>query len=138
MGAKKNAAAGNGLSKEDMERLRRLLLQRRSELVDDVTHLEGSSVAKTRQEAAGDLSVLPYHMADTASDNYEQELTLGLLQNEGEELREIDAALERMERGVYGICVDCSRHIPKKRLTAIPYATLCIECKQKQETEKNP
>lgn len=48
-------------------------------------------------------------------------------------LDEIEQALQRLRTGVYGVCERCQRPISQQRLRAIPYATLCIECKSHQE-----
>ena len=45
----------------------------------------------------------------------------------------IDAALQRIEAGTYGKCVNCGAPIPEERLEAMPWATLCIDCKRKEE-----
>ena len=45
----------------------------------------------------------------------------------------IDAALQRIEAGTYGKCVNCGAQIPEERLEAMPWATLCIDCKRKEE-----
>jgi DnaK suppressor protein len=45
----------------------------------------------------------------------------------------IDAALQRIENGTYGKCVNCGAPIPEERLEAMPWATLCIDCKRKEE-----
>ncbi len=54
---------------------------------------------------------------------------------EGEEdiLREIDAALERVETGTYGICEESGKRITKARLRAIPYTRYCVESAEKME-----
>ena len=124
------------LDSQDIAKLRDVLLSRRQELVGDVKRLEDDSLRKLQKESRGELSSVPYHMADLASDNYEQEFTLGLIENEDEELVEIAAALERIEHGEYGVCGMCEKPISKKRLTAIPYARFCIECKRKMEENK--
>lgn len=75
-----------------------------------------------------DLSNMPFHMADVASDNYEIENTLGLMDSERKILAEIDDALIRLEDGKYGVCEGTGEFIPKKRLQAIPWARYCINC----------
>ena len=112
---------------------REILLERRRELQGDVTQMEGETLQKSRLSASGDLSSVPFHMADIGTDNYEQEFALGLIQNEEDELREIDAALARLESGTYGACEACTKDIRKSRLKVIPYARLCIECKRAEE-----
>lgn len=49
------------------------------------------------------------------------------------ELQQVRAALKRMDEGKYGICASCEEEISKERLQALPYATLCIKCAEKQE-----
>ncbi len=56
-----------------------------------------------------------------------------LRQQNEEKLEKIDAALQRFEEGVYGICLECGRPIPMPRLEALPFTRYCIACKQKQD-----
>lgn len=107
-------------------------MQRRAVLVGDVTNMN-STMSKTVSAASGDLSTVPYHMADVGTDNFEHEFTLGLIENEEEELREVDAALDRLDKGKFGLCESCKKPIPKSRLKIIPYTRLCIECKKGEE-----
>ena len=87
----------------------------------------------TRAEASGDLSSMPIHMADIGSDAYEQEFTLSLMASEEGTLEQVEHALERIRSRTYGGCEDCGGVIAKKRLEAIPFASLCIRCAEKQE-----
>jgi DnaK suppressor protein len=66
-------------------------------------------------------------------DNYDQEFTLGLIENEQATLELVEEALERMENGTYGQCAECGEPIAKPRLQAIPYARHCIKCARKLE-----
>ena len=109
------------------------LLILRVRLRDDVDHLADAALKKSRSEANGDLSSMPIHMADLGSDNFEQEFTLSLMENEGGTLAQIETSLERIEEGTYGQCEECGARIPKNRLKAIPYAVLCIRCAEQQE-----
>ena len=109
------------------------LLVLRARLRGDVNHMADSALHKSRSEANGDLSSMPIHMADIGSDNFEQEFTLSLMENDGGTLTQIEASLERIEEGSYGQCEECGMKIPKSRLNAIPYATLCVRCAQQQE-----
>ena len=109
------------------------LVSLRARLRGDVNQLADAALRKSRSEANGDLSSMPIHMADIGSDNFEQEFTLSLMENEGAALEKIDASLERIEDGSYGACEECGVRIPKSRLNAIPYATLCVKCASQQE-----
>ena len=104
-----------------------MLLEKRREILKNVSEIEDESLKKSRLDASGDLSSMPIHMADLGTDNYEQEFALGLMDSERKLLREIDDALERVEQGTYGICEGTGRQIPKARLEAQPWARYCVE-----------
>ena len=69
----------------------------------DVNQLAESALKKNRSQANGDLSSMPIHMADIGSDNFEQEFTLSLIETDGNTLAKIEAALDRIEEGSYGV-----------------------------------
>ena len=117
-----------GLRAEEIRSLRKLLLARKTELLDSYGTLEDEA----RREA-GELSAVPYHPADLGTDSFDQSLSLALLENESTAIREIDLALERMDQGTYGACEECGGPIGKARLRALPQATLCRACKSLQE-----
>jgi RNA polymerase-binding protein DksA len=121
------------MKKAELQVYKEQLLALRARLRGDVTQLADAALKKSRSEANGDLSSMPIHMADIGSDNFEQEFTLSLMENEGGTLARIEAALERIEEGGYGQCEECGAKIPKARLNAIPFATLCVRCAQQQE-----
>jgi RNA polymerase-binding transcription factor DksA len=121
------------MKKAELKVYKLLLLSLRARLRGDVTAMADAALKKTRSEANGDLSSMPIHMADIGSDNYEQEFTLSLMQNEEGTLESIEAALEKIEDNVYGLCDECGSVISKSRLNAIPYTPLCIKCAQKLE-----
>ena len=129
------ARTGTPIRGKDLEQFKILLLEKRRLLVGDVSALERAALQQNRQDASGDLSKMPLDMADIGSDNYEQEFTLGLIENEQATLREIDEALERIEKGEYGKCQQCGHLIAKARLKAKPHATLCIECRRQEEKD---
>ncbi len=121
------------MKKREMKEFKELLVMMRARLRGDVNALANAALHKTRMEASGDLSSAPIHMADVGSDNFEQEFTLHLMENDGAALDKIEAALERIEDGVYGSCVECDRVVPKTRLKAIPYTPYCVKCAGKLE-----
>src|SRR5690349_24428601 len=99
------------MKKSEMRVYKERLIDMRARLRGDVSAMAEAALSKTRSEASGDLSSMPIHMADVGSDNYEQEFTLSLLENEEETLDQIEAALERIEDGVYGSCVECDGRV---------------------------
>ena len=125
--------AERALTRQDIDQFRQLLLQKRAEILGDVSTLHNEALNKDRREAAGDLSSMPIHMADLGTDNYELEFTLGLIEGERTILKEIDEALDRIQQGTYGICVATGRPIGKARLRAKPWAKHCYEYALAQE-----
>lgn len=74
------------------------------------------------------------HMADDASEAYEQAKDLALRQNSEKLLVQVKEALARFERGTYGICQQCRQEIDPARLEALPYANLCLRCQQRNRS----
>lgn len=123
------------MNAKDLASYKKSLLSVREKLAGNVNSMEGEALKKSRQDAAGDLSNVPFHMADLGTDNYERDLMIHLIQNGEEELKSIDAALEKVENNTFGICEVCEKKIAKARLTALPHASLCLECQRKEELE---
>jgi RNA polymerase-binding protein DksA len=119
------------LKPEELGEFRRMLLQKRQELVGDVTNLQGEALRTNGQADNG--SSMPIHMADLGTDTWEQEFTLGLIEKERLLLREIDEALDRIDEGTYGMCLATGKPITKTRLRAKPWAKHCIEYARKRE-----
>ena len=124
------------MTKQELERFRRLLLKHRALIKGDIKAMENESLGKSFQDATGEVSSMPVHIADISAENYEQEFAVELLQNKGEIAEEIEEALARIDEGTYGICEECGRPIKKQRLLAIPYARLCIECQREKEARE--
>ncbi len=119
------------MRKTDQKLYKNRLLELRARLRGDVSAMADAALNKTRSEASGDLSSMPIHMADLGSDNFEQEFTLSLMENDEGTLEMIEAALERIEEGNYGSCIECEGTVPKTRLNAIPYTPFCVKCASK-------
>ena len=119
------------MTKADLDSYHDLLVSLRSRLNGDVSHLADEALRSTGGEASGSLSNAPLHMADLGTDNFEQEFTLSLLQNQEQALDEIREALRRIERGTFGQCEECHQPVPKARLQALPYTRHCVACARK-------
>lgn len=113
-----------GMNLRELEHYRELLLQKRRELVGDMSSMEREALRST---TGTNLSSLPLHMADMGTDNYEQEFTLGLVEKDRQLLREINRALAKIMDGTYGICEGTGKPISKPRLEAQPWAKYSIE-----------
>jgi DnaK suppressor protein len=119
------------MKKIEAKEFKSQLLGLRSRLRGDVTALADAALRTTRSEASGDLSSMPIHMADLGTDAFEQEFTLSLMEHDGSALEQIEAALVRIEDGLYGVCVECETKIPKTRLQVLPHTPYCVKCADK-------
>lgn len=97
----------------------RSLRKERRRLIEELSHQE--TLAQDRPTTGN-------HMADDATEVEEQAKSLALRRHLEGMLKEIDRAIVRAEKGVYGICERCKNPISGERLKVVPSATLCIEC----------
>lgn len=114
------------IRRDALLRLYNTLLSRREELLrqlnTDMTSLGGSS-GGSRDEA------------DAAFDSDSEEINSTLAERDSEELTSIDHALVRLKQGSYGTCEGCGGKISAKRLNALPYSSLCIDCQREKEEQ---
>jgi DnaK suppressor protein len=126
------------LKKPELKEYKKILLSLRARLRGDVEQL--TDVALDRSEGGGN-SKSPTHIAELGTGNYEQEFSLRVAESDQEFLKEIDAALKRIDTGTFGACEGCLEEgkspskvmILKTRLKAIPYARNCVECERNRE-----
>jgi RNA polymerase-binding protein DksA len=123
------------VTKAELEHFRQQLLNLWRRLRGDVKNLASEAFRTAGGEASGNLSNTPVHMADLGTDNFEQEMSMALLENEGQSLEEINAALERIEKGTYGRCRECQKEIARERLRALPFTPLCVDCARKAQED---
>jgi RNA polymerase-binding protein DksA len=117
-----NKSALKKFERKLIEKKNEILSMIEKEMLDELEDQESENVI-------GDI-------VDTANSAFESLLSGTLSENEQKKLREINEALKRIEEGVYGKCVVCGKNIEEKRLTAIPEAKKCIECKMLEEKRK--
>jgi len=108
---------------------RERLLALRARLQGDMTQMEDNALNKDHSRTTS----MPTSLAELGSDNFDQELTLGLLGSDKDAIDQIDSAIERIDDGSYGRCETCDGKIPKSRLDAIPYAAQCVRCASQRE-----
>ncbi|MFE7447703.1 TraR/DksA C4-type zinc finger protein, partial [Streptomyces chartreusis] len=114
---------------EEVEEARAELMAEVMRLRNEIETSEQSLVGLMRDsgDGAGD------DQADTGAKNITREHELALAANAREMLTQTERALEKLDAGTYGLCENCGNPIGKARMQAFPRATLCVECKQKQE-----
>jgi RNA polymerase-binding transcription factor len=109
----------------------------RSFLENERVRLEAVIAQADSDTLAGENLGYGNHMADDATEAFEQAKELALRQNAEQLLAQVGDALERFERGTYWSCELCGLEIDPARLEALPYATLCFRCQQRQ-TRQHP
>lgn len=114
--------------KEALLRLYNRLLAQRESLRQKIA--EDLGLAYTPDDGINDLGETAHHVEQT-------ELHSQLAAFESRELRQIEAAIQKMREGTYGICDRCEKAIPIARLQALPFTTLCIDCQRKRESRQS-
>ena len=127
-----------GYSAKDLAYFKALILEKRKEILEELSILKESMMDVTTGEYSSENSMYSTHM-EQGTDAMEREKTFLFASREGKFLNYLDDALRRIDKGTYGFCLDCIEEpkgycrtcplIPKERLEAVPHAQLCVECK---------
>ena len=120
-----SSARAARMPKKDLEKYRRLLLDKKNSLSNDL--------AKTRNAEEETIEESTQDIADKAVSSYTREFLYSLSDSDRTTLVQIDEALVRIEEGVYGTCTSCAQPMAEKRLTAVPWAPHCINCQELAE-----
>jgi RNA polymerase-binding transcription factor len=115
------------LNQQELKSFEELLQARRQELLDDAS--------RTVNGMTDNRDNFP-EPADRAALESDRNALLRIRDRERKLIAKIDAALERIGDGSYGICETCGEAIGVERLRARPVTTLCIDCKADQEAEE--
>jgi DnaK suppressor protein len=111
----------------DLQYFKDLLLKQRGEILNKTDSFKANSVIETpAQGDEGDLAVSELNLS----------LTLRLQERQTQLLQKIDRALSKLDEGSFGLCEQCEEPLHINRLKARPVATLCIACKEEQESRE--
>ncbi len=121
--------AGRPLTQKQLRVRREELEAERAQLLAQVRELDAEADVNNWREGGFDDDP-----ADAGSASFERETAQSLSNHARRLLTEIDDALRRIEAGTYGVCERCGEMIEPERLEAIPYTTMCLECKRREET----
>jgi len=124
MGRKKGVA-----DRERYEVLKAMLEERRAEIQDKLRSLRETLPAEAMEVKDAE---------EHSVDDFVQEVDFALMQMKSETLGKIDQAISRLERGTYGVCVECRAEIAEARLKALPFAALCRDCQEHEEARLAP
>ncbi len=125
------------MDKIQLERFRKIIIEKRNELLVQLEKLKESGLNSGVSDAAGDHSTYSLHMADQGTDTMEREKQYMFAAREQNYLYHLDKALERIDSGQFGKCTGCGDDIGLDRLEAAPHVNLCINCKSREELTKS-
>jgi RNA polymerase-binding transcription factor len=111
------------------EALQQMLMGKRQEILKEIEGSLGQSLTEDQQrrlESARDVG-------DQALMDLDRELGISLMEMRNRRRQAIDEALTRLNEGTYGICAECGVEISERRLEAVPFAKLCVECQAREE-----
>jgi DnaK suppressor protein len=126
------AARPAKLDAEALASIKRQLLKERTELERQMEEVEEESFEGTQSDMTGEVG-LDEDFADAGSATFERERALSIQNNIRDLIDQITRALTRIDEGTYGKCERCGRPIDAARLKALPHASLCMDCKRREE-----
>lgn len=106
------------------KRAKRELLEEQAKLREQLERLEAAEY-----ESVG----YSNHMADDATDAFDQTVDVALKRKIETSIEEIEQALAKLDNGTYGLCEACGARIDRARLEALPYARYCLDCQTRHE-----
>lgn len=112
-------------TKPDFGKLKELLFEQRASILE--------KFQRAKSDHAFDANDTPLDSVEEAAELFGKDMLANISDNWARELREIDNALVKMEKDDYGLCSDCGNGIGAARLKALPSASLCIDCQEKQD-----
>ena len=115
------------MNKKDKDEFRKLLAAKKESIIRKLT----DTITESKEMESN----VAQDLVDKAETSYTKEFLLSLSDGEREQLLQIDEALKRLDHGDFGLCQVCHKEIGTKRLKAIPWTSLCINCQEKAEEE---
>ncbi len=115
-------------SKQELEHFKAIILEKKKEILEELSTLRDSMMDATTGEYAQENSMYSTHM-EQGTDAMEREKTFLFASREGKFLNYLEDALQRIDKGEYGRCITCGKLIEKERLEAVPHAQQCLQCK---------
>lgn len=122
----------------DERKIRARLEAERERLLGVRRDLRGDPETTADLASVGELSDYDQHPADIASEVFEHEKNVSILEQVEAQVREVDAAFERLGGGTYGICEACGGPIGDARLEERPFARFCLKDQQRRERGAGP
>ena len=119
------------LSELQLEQYGSRLQKLKDEVTDRIQMLQDTGLQESMHDSTGELSFYNNHPGDVASEVYERSKDLALVDNAKIQLKKIEDALDKINKGTYGSCDECGKTIDIDRLEVLPETTKCIHCREK-------
>ena len=120
-------------TKDQLKIVEKKLMDEKKQLLETVSRIEETGLGDAMSESVSELSMYDNHPADIADQLFERSKDLALRDNEHILLEKVEAALDKIKEGTYGVCNHCGNSINIKRLEALPSAILCKECQEESD-----
>jgi RNA polymerase-binding transcription factor DksA len=125
---------GKKYSKSKLKKFQEQIVEKMGSVSEEVDTLrEGIGSATNKQGGVTPDAIYSLHMADAGTDSHEQEKNFMLMNRGSDYFKSLEIALERIREGSFGICKICLDLIPEERMMAVPSATKCVDCKEKEK-----
>lgn len=132
-----------GYSKKELDNFKELILQKRTEILEQLQNLKDQMMDPTTGQYVNESSPYSLHMAEQGTDAMEREKLYLWAQRETKFLGYLEDALQRIDNGTYGICIECIDEpqglcptcplIPEDRLKAVPHTQHCLQVKKQMQ-----
>lgn len=123
------------MREEQQAQLKNWLQGLKKQLAARIQYIDTQGLNEPLGGSISELSAYDNHPADIGSEVFERSKDFALRENAMLTLTAVEHALAKIERGKYGVCEACGREIQRERLEAVPYAALCRQCKEKEESK---
>lgn len=118
--------------KKTLEALKVRLTKEREDLKRQLVEIDEESFEGTQSDLTGEVG-LDEDFADAGTATFDRERALSIQNNVRDLMDQVTGALRRIDEGTYGICERCGKPVEPARLKALPYASLCMDCKRREE-----
>lgn len=117
--------------KLDLKKYREALEAERARLLEQIRRIDDRTAGRDRLDSQVSAEDFDEPGGDAASDTLERTQAMAIGENFRDLLAYVEHALEKMDKGTYGLCDVCGKNIPKARLDFLPWATMCAECRKR-------
>ena len=139
----KKVKKAKGYPKRDLDIFRKEIMEKREEIIEQLQNLKDQMMDPATGQYVNESSPYSLHMAEQGTDAQEREKLYLWAQRENKFLGYLEEALQRIENGTYGLCIECIDEpknlcptcplIPKERLRAVPHTSACVQVKMNQK-----